>query len=1131
MKNCFFKFLLISSFVSIAQVNYNSPWLKNYKIKDGEKLNYNEIVSEGEKYWESRDKNLKGSGYKPFKRWQTYWHNYVDEQGFLPTANELFEVWSKKVNQSRLSNQSTTDQSDWISLGPTDFLNRPTSYLNLGRINCVTPHPNDSNIVFAGAPSGGIWKSTDGGLTYIPLSDELPQIGVSSIAIDYNDPNIMYIATGDDDAGDSYSVGIWKSVDGGDSWNPTGLNPSNSPSSIYEIEMHSGNPEIMWAATNGGLYKTVDGGQNWNLTQNGAFQGVKQKPNNSNTVYAITASEFYKSTNGGDSFSLSGTGLYSESARLVLDVTPANENLVYVVASTSNYSFEGVYRSSDSGNNFIKMANTVNIYQSSQAWFDLALAVSDTNENELYVGVLNIWKSSDGGDSFTQLNNWGVRDEAYTHADIHFLKFYNNELYVGSDGGFFKSNDQGSTFNDLTGNMAIGQFYRVSVSKQTSNKVAGGTQDNGGFAFFNDWNNYHGGDGMESVIDPNNDNLLYGFMQSGQTLFVSNTSGMSGTQGYSGPENGNWITPLSINSDSEVFAGYSSLYQFENGEFSEISTNLFGGNIDVLELDPINSDVIYVAINASLRKSVDHGVTFTNMGNFPNNITSIEVNNNDNNILYVTTRGTSGGVYKSIDQGSSFVDITGTLPSVIKNIVKHQADTADNVLYLGTSLGVYRYDESLNTWRAYNNGLPNVSVTDLSINLPNNKIIASTYGRGVWQSEMTVSALASDDIKIVEIINPTSNKINCGLVDAQIAVKNNGQNTINEILITYSISDNSPFGNQNFELIWNGELTSLDTQVIDLETLDLDQGSRLMEVLVSIDNDAFESNNFKSVIFQVNDTRETQSTMTFETSSDRLLEVAEYGSKNWEFGIPNGENLNTASSGTNVYGTNLEGNYLDNSKTYLYTPCFDLTNIADPILKFDMAFDIEFDWDLLYMEFSLDQGDSWTILGSSDDPNWYNSSRIAGDGVNNNCYNCVGSQWTGSEIEMQEYSYNLSSFSNSDNIIFRYVFHTDEYVNEEGVIIDDLVIEGTTLSTNEYELDTISIYPNPSNDIFNINLNNITDYSVNLYDVTGKILYTDSNTDGITNYILNLNKFANGIYMLKIVTKNKLFTKKLILNK
>ena len=1131
MKKIFIITVLFSSHLLLSQINLNSPWLKDLKINPDEKLNYNSIIMAGEKYWETHDKFSKGSGYKPFKRWETYWHNYVDEQGFLPSADELFKVWSEKNLQARLTNQSLNDQSDWISMGPNDFLNRPTSYLNLGRINCVTPHPENSEIVFAGAPSGGIWKSSDGGLTYIPLSDNLPQIGVSSIAIDYNNPNIMYIATGDDDAGDSYSVGIWKSIDGGLNWNPTSLGPSNSPSSIYEIEMHFNDPNIMWAATNGGLYKTTNGGENWIQTQSGAFQGVKQKPNNPNTLYAITASEFYKSNNGGDSFVVSGTGLYSESARLVLDVTAANENLVYVVASTSNYGFEGVYRSSDSGSNFVKMANTVNIYQSNQAWFDLALAVSDSNENELYVGVLNIWKSSDGGDSFTQLNNWGVRDEAYTHADIHFLKFYNNELYVGSDGGYFKSNDQGNTFTDFTGNMAIGQFYRVSVSKQTSNKIAGGTQDNGGFAYFNDWNIYHGGDGMESVIDPNNDNKVYGFMQSGQTLFVSNNSGMSGTQGYSGPENGNWITPLSINSDSEVFAGYNSLYQFENGEFSQISTNLIGGNIDVLELDPMNSDIIYVAINSSLKKSSDHGITFTNIQNFSNNITSIEVNNNDNNIIYVTTRGSGGRVYKSVDQGINFSDITGTLPGVTKNIIKHQPDTPDNVLYLGTSLGVYRYDEGLNTWRSYNTGLPNVSVTDLSINLPDNKIIASTYGRGVWQSEMATSALASDDVKIVEIISPTSNTINCGLVDTQIRVKNNGQNTINEILITYSISDNTPFGNQNFEQLWTGELLSLDTEIIDLETLDLNQGSREMEVSVSIENDTFDSNNYKSVIFQVNDSGIAQSVMTFETSADRLLEVAEYGSKNWEFGVPDGENLNSVSSGQKVYGTNLDGNYLDNSKTYLYTPCYNLTNLSDPILKFDMAFDIEFDWDLLYLEYSNDQGQNWNILGNSDDPNWYNSSRISGDGVNNNCYNCVGSQWTGTELEMQEYSYNLTNIDDYNNIIFRFVFHTDEYVNQEGVIIDDLVIEGTTLDVNDFDYNQISVYPNPSSDIFNIFLNNIPKYDIILSDITGKILFEDKNTNGVTNYPLNLERFSNGIYFLKVLTKNKFFTKKLILNK
>ena len=118
----------------------------------------------------------------------------------------------------------------------------------------------------------------------------------------------------------------------------------------------------------------------------------------------------------------------------------------------------------------------------------------------------------------------------------------------------------------------------------------------------------------------------------------------------------------------------------------------------------------------------------------------------------------------------------------VKNIIKHQADTPDNILYLGTSLGVFRYDEGLNTWRSYNSGLPNVSVTDLSINLPDNKIIASTYGRGVWESEMSLSALAPNDVKIVRIISPTSSSINCGDIYPQIEVKNNGQNVITEII-------------------------------------------------------------------------------------------------------------------------------------------------------------------------------------------------------------------------------------------------------------------------------------------------------------------------------------------------------------
>lgn len=1108
--------------ISIAQVNPNARWIKDLEVPLDKKILFENIVDAGNTYWETRDKNAKGSGYKPFKRWEAYWQNYVDEAGYLPSRQQLWDTWLKKKSSSQMRNstQSTTDESNWISIGPTDFLNRPTSYLNLGRVNCITPHPTNPSIIYVGTPSGGIWKSTDAGLTYVALSDMLPQIGVSSIAIDHINPEIVYIATGDDDAGDSYSVGIWKSNDGGYTWTQTAMNPNNSPSRIYELEMDQSDPNIIWAATNDGLFKTNNGGNAWSLLQSGAFQGVKQKPGDSSTIYAITDSTFFKSTDGGDSFTSSSFGLPRNSARMVMDVTEANNNLVYILASTNSYEFEGLYKSFDEGNTFVKMNNTTDIYESSQAWYDLAFTVSDTNENELYSGVLNIWKSSDGGNSFVKLNEWFSRNETYTHADIHFLKFYNNELYVGSDGGFFKSSNQGTTFSDMTANMAIGQFYRVSVSKQNANKIAGGTQDNGGFAYSNQWNNYHGGDGMESVIDPSNDELYYGFMQLGQTLFVNENSGMSNTTGYSGPTDGNWITPLNINSESEVFAGYDRLYRFENENFTAISSS-FGTNIDVLELDPINSDVIYVATNEVLYKSSDRGVNFTNLGSFPNNLTAIEVNNNNNSTLYVTTRGSSGKVYQSLNQGSSFSDISGNLPPVVKNVIKHQPDTPQNILYLGTSLGVYRYDDNTNDWFAFENNLPNTSVTDLSINIPDNQIIASTYGRGVWRSTMGNTELAENDIKLLAIQSPSNDAISCGNIIPQIIVKNNGQNLITQIEISYNI-DNEPSVLQ----IWNGSIASFEQEVIDIGSLNIAFGTQVLSVSVDIENDAYATNNNKNTFIRANKPGETQTVYTFESENDDLLVAAESGEL-WERGIPEGNQLNSTTSGNQAYATNLDGNYSNNTKSFLYSPCFDLTSIEDPILKFNMSFDIEFDWDLLYMQYSTDLGQNWNILGSTDDFNWYNSSRFSGDGVNDDCYNCIGAQWTGTNLDFAEYAYDLTELATNNNIIFRFVFHTDQYVTEEGVLIDDFVIDGTTLSTNDENLIKFVVYPNPSSNIFNIRLDNIGSYNIYVRDITTKLLFKDSNEK--SNYKLDLSGFSKGIYLLEIESNNMHTTKKILL--
>ncbi|RLD28453.1 MAG: hypothetical protein DRI75_06620 [Bacteroidetes bacterium] len=1038
-----FTFTLLTFSNTNAQINSGTPWMEDLNIESRTApLKFQDIVDAFNTYWESRDPNVKGSGFKPFKRWENHWKNYINEDGYLPTTASLWTTWLQKEAQTEAQRtlQQQADESNWISLGPTDFANRPTSTANIGRVNSIIVDPNNPNTYYSGAPAGGIWKSTDAGLNWTPLIDELPQIGVSGIAIDYNDSNTIYIATGDDDAGDSFSVGVWKSIDGGNTWLQTGLNPSNSPNRMNDIYIHPTNSNILWVATTNGVYKTTNAGTNWTQTQSGNIRDIKVKPGDPNTIYAVSSSSFYKSTDGGDSFSLSSTTGLPASTRLVIDVTPANNEVVYVISAGANNVYQGIFKSTDSGATFIEKANTEDIFEITQAWYDLALAVSQTDENEIYVGVLNIWKSSDGGDSFTKINSWFQHTPSFTHADIHLLRFYNNELYAGTDGGFYKSSDGGTTFTDLTEGMEIGQFYRISVSQQNSGKIVGGLQDNGGFGYANNtWNHYHGGDGMEGVVDPNNDNFYYGFMQFGQKLFVSSDSGQSGNQSFDGPENGNWVTPLSISRNSEVYAGYSRVYQFEGGAWTAISPS-FGSNIDVLEIDNGVLDNMYVAINNTLRKSTDRGVSFTNIETFSTNITSIEVNNDDSNIVYVTTTGTNGKVLKSTDGGNTFTDITGSLPNLTKNIIKHHEENINNTLYLGTSIGIYRYDDNTTTWETFENNLPNTSVTDLAINLVDNNITAATYGRGVWRSDLPTQQLADDDVKLIKIENPNFNNILCGNPTPQITVKNNGLNTITSIDVTYTIDEGA---NNNFT--WNGNLVSTETTTIDFPALNLSLGSHDLDISISIANDTFPNNNNSSTSFYSNGIGVSEVVNTFESEDDNLITFNEGGgTPMWERGVPSGTLLNTATSGTSVYGTVLAGNHPDLTKAFLVSKCYDLNAIINPIFKFNMAFAIEPDWDLTYVEYTIDNGSSWTLLGSSSDPNWYNSSRIAGDGLADDCYNCVGGQWTGTNTTMTEYSYDLSPLSSETSVIFRIVFHSDQSVNDEGAVIDDFIIDGTT---------------------------------------------------------------------------------------
>ncbi len=1137
-------FLAISScFFGFSQIQNNAPWNNNdEQQKTSKKKTLTEVSKAAETYFNTIDidRNKKGSGLKPFKRWEYNWSNYLNEDGTIAPAKDLWNAWEEKKALNASSEARINDNSDWKPMGPYNNSNTFATGTAIqqrgqGRINAIAVDPQNSNTYYIGAPAGGIWKSTDAGLNWIPLTDYLPQIGVSGIAIDPTDSNIIYIATGDDDANDSYAVGVWKSTDGGSTWNSTGDIPGD-PNSMNEIYIDPTNSQTILVATSTGVQKSINGGTTWTTKLSANIEDLKMKPGDSSTWYALSDDTFYKSTNSGESFNEVAITELTGSTRLTMDVTIANPDYIYIVSAGSSNAFNGIYKSTDSGDTFSRTAETNDIFNSTQAWYDLALTVSSEDENIIYVGVLDIWKSTDGGDNFSQMNQWNnYFQTSYTHADIHFLRFIDGKFFAGTDGGIYVSTDEGNNFTDLTKNLAISQFYRISVASDKLDVVAGGLQDNGGFGFNGtEWNNYHGGDGMEGIVNPNDSQIFYGFTQYGGSLNISYDQGTLGSTRVGAPsaetgtndDGGNWITPLTINKEGELYAGYSQLYKLENNAWTKVSTGIFGGNFNTLTIDPNDSDYIYVTVNDVLYRSTNKGLSFRRISFSNGTINSIEISKNDSDTVWIVTEN---GVFKSTnftESSRTFTDITGNLPSENKLVIKHHERSNNNTVYLGTTLGVYYINDDLTEWQVFDNGLPNLQIRDLDINEEDSKLYAGTYGRGLFRTDIP-STLPDNDIRLISI-NGLDNPVTCeNQVTPEITIKNQGTNTITKIIVNYSFSDGT---SNSYE--WTGNLNSEEeTNILLPEIFSNTVGKETLSIQTTIDNDTYESNNSGSIDFIINSNNSSPLIVnTFEDPSDALNTDTTNNSTMWELGNTDKTLLSTP-NGNNAYNTVLSGEYPISTIGYLYTKCYNLLTVNNPVLKFNMGFDTEDDYDYLTLEYSIDEGNNWEILGSSSDSNWYNSSSTE-NGL-------PGKQWTGEGENInpsdnlpngtnKEYSYDLNSFANQSNIIFRFKFFSDGGTTEEGVVIDDLVISGTLSTNDSLFLNGVAVYPNPSEDIFNINRNDSEKLNIRIIDITGKEVFVkkDITTE---NYQLDLSNFSKGIYLLNMSSNGKTSASKLIL--
>jgi photosystem II stability/assembly factor-like uncharacterized protein len=695
--------------------------------------------------------------YRKFKRWEWFMEPRVYPAGDITLPSKAYDEFQNYLRTNPNVNSRGTGPNtparflaaNWTNLGPATL----PVFGNVGRVNFIRFHPTNTNIMWVGAPSGGLWKSTNGGTSWTTNTDLLPMIGCSDLAIDPANTNIMYLATGDAVYTSANSIGILKSTDGGVNWVPTGLVwQLNLVRKIYRLMMDPSNSNTLLAATNDGVYKTTNAGTTWTRTQTGNISDIKFKPGSPLIVYAVSKfnSTFYKSIDGGTSFTSTATGLPVSSTinRYAIGVTPANVNYIYLLAVNTSNVYGGLYRSTNSGGSFAVRSTEPDIV-SGQGYYNLALTVSPSNANDVYAGGIDHWRSTNGG------TDWSAM--AYnSHPDVHMMEFLpgsSTTIFTCNDGGIFKSTNNGGNWIDLTGGIGIGQMYRLGGSAANPGTILTGFQDNGTFKCVGGvWNNIMGGDGMECIVDYADPNIWYGSGANGYILKSTN----AGTTWVPIVNNGgvgvhavsSWVTPYIMHptDHNTMLVGKRHVYRTVDGGVNWTQLDIPGTDpyMRTLAYAPSNPNYIYAGFSYNFYSCTD-GNNFVNRNaGLPVStiaITYTTVSNTNPNKVWVTFSGYSAGqkVYTSDDAGVIWTNYSTGLPNLPVNCITYQNGSND-ILYVGTDVGVYYRDNTMASWQPYMDGLPNVFVSELEINYATSKLRAATYGRGLWEANLLPQA-------------------------------------------------------------------------------------------------------------------------------------------------------------------------------------------------------------------------------------------------------------------------------------------------------------------------------------------------------------------------------------------------------
>ncbi|WP_462249295.1 LamG-like jellyroll fold domain-containing protein [Ekhidna sp.] len=1007
--------------------------------------------------------------------------------GIVP-RNRLYEAYKVKERmKSQKGGEILLDAIpgvSWKERGPNNLG---------GRTRAIMVDPNDvsNNTIWSASIAGGLWKTTDitkESPNWTSVNDFFENMAITTLAYDPNTTTTMYFGTGEGffNVDAIQGNGIWKSTDGGDTWtqltstvtdNFTTCAGGGDCNFLYVNKIVVTTSGTILAATRGnftnrgGVMRSTDGGTSWTkvLTGlSGQFEWASDiEIGADGDVYAsfgiFQNNSIWKSTDDGATWG--GSEIYTSAAdeeRIELATAPSNSEYIYALVQEDDASIKKIMRSTNGGTTWNTLttpswcdqdcSSPSTDFTRGQAWYDLTLAVDPNDEDVVYIGGIDLLRTTDGGTNWTQMTNWaGTDDFPEVHADQHTIVYQpgsSDVIYFGNDGGIYSTQDGSATsptFSRKEFGYNTSQFYSIAMEPTAYDPgFIGGTQDNGtnkvsnlGVASIVE---VTGGDGGFAHIDQDNPNIQF-------TAFTNaninrSTDGGLTFSGVLNSGSGSFINPSDLaNADNMFYAGLAAgqylltndteagtITWFTSGDITAFNS----GNVTAVTASENTSERVFFGLDNGRVVRVENAASIpagTNIGSgsFPaGSVSCIAIEDgNDNHLLVTYSNYGVSSVWETTNGGTSWTEVEGNLPDMPVRWALFNPNNSDQAL-IATELGVWSTDNlngASTVWEASNNGLANVRTDMLQIRSSDNLVVAGTHGRGIFTSDIftTVHAdFTSDRNTIYAEASINFTDASYQATSWEWDFGDGGISTEENPSHTYKRS-----GVYNVTLTING---GADSQT----------KSGFIHVLpnVAIPFSAADGGNFE--------------TNTTYFGSDDLAG----GIDLWELGTP-GNAISTVNSGTDAWKTSLSSDITQaDYSCALFSPNFNFTETGTYTLSFRKSMERQFVNAPfgVQVQYSTDNGTNWTRLGSDDGSgtNWYDKGPNSASSLETN----VIHDRTGfnDNYSNEATSYDVSFLGGNATVAFRFVLYVNAGYSggyaRDGFMIDDFEISGPTNAAN-----------------------------------------------------------------------------------